>query len=129
MSNQGETLTTEPTLEEVNRARRGHRFYPSGAELAEVPRIYQTDDTDLAQKVLHLHYFGGPADWWLAEYDPESGLGFGYACLGDPDCAEWGYVDLKELEPVSVGLVIVERDVHWTPCTVEAANLPGQAVR
>ena len=124
-------MTTDPTLEpqEVNRVRRGHRFYPTAAELVAVPRIYETDDTDLAEKVLHLHYFGGACDWWLAEYDPESRIGFGYACLGDPGMAEWGYVDLKELEPINIGLMVVERDLHWQPRPVGAVELPGQAVR
>ncbi len=128
VSNQGDILTTDPTLEEVNRVRRGHRFYPTAAELAAIPRFYETEDTETAEKVLHLHYFGGSCDWWLTEYDPESHLGFGYACLGDPEMAEWGYVDLKELEPVSVGLVVIERDLHWAPRSVAATELPGQAV-
>lgn len=123
-------MTTENTLppEEVNRVRRGHRFYPLASELVDVPRIYGSDKTPVAGKVLHLHYFGGPADWWLAEYDPKSRIGFGYACLGDPQLAEWGYVSLEELETLSVGLVIIERDLHWTPRPVSAVDLPGRGV-
>ncbi len=34
-----------------------------------------------------------------------------------PDCAEWGYINLPELETVNAhdGLTIVERDCHWEP--------------
>jgi hypothetical protein len=45
---------------------------------------------------------------------PATGTAFGYACLGNPNCAEWGYVDLPELEEARVlsSLVIVERDLN-----------------
>ena len=124
-------MSTNPTLDpqEVNRVRRGHRFYPSPAQLVKVPRTYATDEIALADKVIHLHYFGGACDWWLAEYDPENQIGFGYVCLGDSDLAEWGYVDLKELETLIAhqGLLIIERDCHWTPRRASEANLPGRA--
>ena len=41
-------------------------------------------------------------DWWLVEYDTEDRIAWGYACLGDPGCAEWGYVSLTELEAITV---------------------------
>lgn len=50
--------------------------------------------------------------------DPASGLAFGYAKLvAYPDAAEWGYIDLAELEALNLsgGLVIAERDLHWEP--------------
>jgi hypothetical protein len=75
--------------------------------------------------------FAGACDWWIAEYDPATGTAFGYACLGDPACAEWGYLDLPELERVSVrsGLLIVERDLHWAPPPAARAVLPGRHAR
>jgi hypothetical protein len=43
-------------------------------------------------------------------------LAFGYVCLGDPQMAEWGYIDLHELAEVfRPPLIIVERDLHWMP--------------
>lgn len=43
-------------------------------------------------------------------------LAFGYACLGDPQMAEWGYIALDELAVVyRPPLLIVERDLHWSP--------------
>jgi hypothetical protein len=110
---------------QTQRIRRGHDFYPLAD--ARVPDIYETENQPCADKLLYLHYFAGGCDWWFAEYDPDTGNGFGYACLGDPENAEWGYVDLPELESVNVhhGLVIVERDLHWTPRPAHTANLPG----
>jgi hypothetical protein len=118
--------TTTPT--ETQRARGGHDFYPAPGEL---PPLYATEDTDTADKTIRVHYVAGGCDWWLVEYDPAEGLAFGYACLGDPGCAEWGYVHLPELEAVRVrgGLVVVERDLGWTPRRVADLDLPGHPTR
>ncbi len=113
-------------LTETLRRRRGHRFFPSAAQARAIPALYETEDVPASDKTLHVHYFAGGCDWWLAEYDPITGTGFGYACLGDPQNAEWGYVDLTELETIMVqgGLVVIERDLHWEPVKARDANLP-----
>ena len=127
---------------EQHRRERGHDFYPSAVDLARIPAQYATEDTPVAAKTLHLHYFVRDCDWWIAELDPDSGLAFGYACLhGDGANAEWGYVDLAELEgiyqPAHIQTddagrparilphLIVERDLHWTPQPAGRAQLPG----
>ena len=53
----------------------------------------------------------------LVEFNPEDRIAFGYVRLGgQPEGAEWGYVDLDELAQVYVApLVIVERDLGWRP--------------
>lgn len=95
----------------------------------ELPELYATEDTDTADKTIRVHYFAGGCDWWLVEYDPAEGLAYGYACLGDPAGAEWGYIHLPELEAVCDrdGLVVVERDLTWTPRRVGELALPGDA--
>ncbi|MEV6928445.1 UvrD-helicase domain-containing protein [Dactylosporangium sp. NPDC051485] len=112
-------------LPELHRQRRGHPFYPPAEIAAAIPRLYGTDGISPGQTMLHLHYFGGATDVWLAEYDPSTGEGFGYINLGDPTDAEWGYVNLPELEAINHGLTIIERDLHWTPVQASDANLPG----
>ncbi|HKS98268.1 MAG TPA: UvrD-helicase domain-containing protein, partial [Rugosimonospora sp.] len=112
-------------LTETQRERRGHDFYPPADLAASVPRLYATERQPAEDKTLHLHYFGGAIDVWLAEYDPDTGTGYGYVCLGNPDDAEWGYVSLPELEPINRGLLIIERDLYWTPVRAAEANLPG----
>ncbi len=120
---------------ETQRSQRGHDFYPDAGTLALVPKLYETETTPTRNKVIYLHYFVGGCDWWLVEYDPAEALGFGYVCLGDPVCAEWGLVPLDELEAVRVPLrgafdglsVVVERDLHWRPVAVQEVDLPGWA--
>jgi hypothetical protein len=120
-------IQSVPQLPETLQARRGHRFYPTAEEAAGIPRLYATEDQPTRDKVLHLHYFVGGCDWWIAEYDPLTGDGFGYACLGDPGNAEWGYASLVELEGVAVqrGLLVVERDLDWKPRAAREVRLPG----
>ncbi|MFD6756152.1 UvrD-helicase domain-containing protein [Micromonospora gifhornensis] len=115
---------SEHALPETQRARRGHPFYPP-ADLA-VPALYATEQQPNGDKIIYLHYFGGGHDWWIAEYDPATGEGFGYACInGDADNAEWGYHSLVELEQIRRGLLIIERDLHWTPRPAREVRLPG----
>ena len=109
------TTTDTSGVEETQRVRRGHRFYPVPADA--LPPLYATEDTDTADKTVGVHYFVGACDWWVVEHDPAEHLAFGYVCLGDPASAEWGYIHLPELETLNLydGLVIVERDLDWTP--------------
>lgn len=115
---------------ETRRAQRGHTFYPTAEELATIPPLYETENVSLEDTVIHLHYFTGSSDWWIAELDPATGLAFGYARLNSDDVnAEWGYIDLTELEAVygtvqvastggqtSIAVpLLVERDLQWIP--------------
>lgn len=66
--------------------------------------------------------------WWLASFDPESGLGFGFVNLGDPALAEWGFFDLHEMSQRVIRLssrltVVIERDLLWTPKAYAAINV------
>jgi Protein of unknown function (DUF2958) len=111
---------------EVNRERRGHKFYPGFEALAEIPALYATDGVKAEKKTIHLHYFTGGCDWLIAELDPSTGQAFGWARLNYPD-GEWGFIDLPELEQIAIpgrivpnGIVLpitVERDLHFTPRT------------
>lgn len=106
------------TMTETQRRRRGHAFLPPKDVLRRIPAIYATENTPAADKTVWVHYFAASGDWYLTELDQETGEAYGYVKLAAyPEGAEWGYFDLGELEQVSVfnGLVIVERDMHWTP--------------
>lgn len=104
-------MTTQTT--ELDR-QRGHAFYPSDDVLAEIPGPYQTEHIPLDDKILHLHYFCGGADWYVVELNAETKEAFGWAEL-IPGCGEWGYFSLSELAELRIGPFVVERDLDWLP--------------
>lgn len=105
-------------------------FNPPPPEiLARLPRLYATEDILCPEKVIHLHFFIGACDWYVAEFDGED-VFFGFANLGDPMNAEWGYFKLSDLAGTEVMApvvnaqtqelmgflpVFVEWDEYWTP--------------
>lgn len=72
--------------------------------------------------IVHLKLFDPCGRWtyYATEYDPEERKLYGYciSALG-PDCDEWGYTSLEEIEGVrnAYGLGI-ERDLWFRPCPV-----------
>jgi hypothetical protein len=74
-----------------------------------------------------MHYFFEGSDWWVAEYDPETAIAFGYVCLnGWADFAEWGDFSLEELERTTGPLGFpIERDCFWRPRKAGQVDLPG----
>lgn len=101
-----------PRLETL-RARRGHKFYT--AAMDKWPAIGTHAETPLAEIPIVGHYFSPNADWYVAEYDAESGNAWGYVRFAHmPDGAEWGQFHLPELEQIHPSpLYIVERDLYW----------------
>ncbi|MFF4403790.1 DUF2958 domain-containing protein [Streptomyces sp. NPDC001404] len=104
-------------MPELHHQLRGHRFYPTAAELRGIPALYAQDGKGEAA-IIHAHYFSGWGDWYMTELDHRTGEAFGWACLGgDLLNAEWGYFDIVALEshvPTKPG-TLVERDLHFTP--------------
>lgn len=88
---------------------------PTSEALSQLPRLYQTENVPVEDKIIHLHFFLGGCDWYIAEYDGQD-LMFGFAILNnDTQNAEWGYVSLAELKETSVGGIEVDRDIYWRP--------------
>jgi hypothetical protein len=102
---------------------------PTREQLARLPGLYETDHIDCKDKIIHLHFFMGSFDWWLAEFDGEDTF-FGFACLGDPDMAEWGFIPFHELKELKMDVPLrsmkpdeeigkipleVDCDKFWTP--------------
>jgi len=98
---------------------------PTEKVLKNIPRLYETDQIEVSEKLICLHFFLAGSDWFIAEYDGEDTF-FGFVCLnGMKEFAEWGYIsfnELKELEveqPILVndkpGIVLlqVECDKYW----------------
>jgi hypothetical protein len=75
---------------------------PSTERLIKIPNLYETEQTPLKQKIVHLHFFLGGCDWYVVEYDGED-IFFGYAILNnDYDMAEWGYISFRELKNINI---------------------------
>lgn len=98
---------------------------------ASTPLLYAQDGMGYDATV-HAHYFLGAHDWFVTEYDPATGVAFGWACLGgDLANAELGYVDLGELASVRAplrlgtatlpGALAVEHDDYWQPVPLRVA--------
>lgn len=87
---------------------------PSKDDLAQLPRLYATEDVATKDKLIHMHFFLGGCDWFAAEFDGED-LFFGFAILnGDHQNSEWGYFSLAELKAIKAGgWLEVDRDLYW----------------
>ena len=87
---------------------------PTREELDRIPRLYQTEDVPLADKLIHLHFFIGGCDWFIAEFDG-SDLFWGYAILNNDHMnAEWGYMSFTEMKEVKIrGWLEIDRDINW----------------
>ena len=120
-----EDMNTQMKKADFNR---GHRFI--GTE--KIPPLYATEEIKINEKTVAAHYFTGDWDWFVLEFDPTTGTAFVLTCnrLTDLD-GELGYVNLFDLGRTTVqarvGIangfetifeLLVERDCHWTPCTV-----------
>jgi hypothetical protein len=44
---------------------------PDKEQLLKIPKLYETEDVPLKDKLIHLHFFIGGCDWHVAEYDGE----------------------------------------------------------
>ena len=75
---------------------------PTKERLSKIPKLYETENVPLKDKLIYLHFFIGGSDWFVAEYDGDD-LFFGFAVLnGDLQMAEWGYVSFSELKSIKV---------------------------
>jgi hypothetical protein len=89
---------------------------PSKERLGKIPKLYETEDIPLADKLIYLHFFIGGCDWYIAEYDGED-LFWGYAILNNDHLnAEWGYISFQELRDIKVRWLEIdcELEEHWT---------------
>ena len=86
---------------------------PCKKVLEKMPKLYETENVPLQDKIIKMHFFIGGCDWYAVEYG--DGLFWGYAILnGDYQNAEWGYASLDEMDSVKVGPGIeIDFDLYW----------------
>ena len=87
---------------------------PTRKQLEQIPRLYETENIPTENKLIHLHFFIGGCDWYMAEYDGDD-LFFGFAILNsDFEMAEWGYISFDELKSISVHGIEIDCEMDWT---------------
>lgn len=75
---------------------------PTKERLDKIPRLYETENVPVENKLIYLHFFIGSCDWYIAEFDGDD-VFWGYAILNaDLQNAEWGYISFSELREVRV---------------------------
>ncbi|MCK4826583.1 DUF2958 domain-containing protein [bacterium] len=73
---------------------------PTKERLSKIPKLYETEKVPLKDKLIHLHFFIGGCDWYIAEFDGKD-MFWGFAILNsDYQMAEWGYVSFSELKSI-----------------------------
>jgi ribosomal protein S27E len=87
---------------------------PSASQLASLPQLYQTEDIQLKDKLVYLHFFIGGTDFYICEYNGTDTF-WGFVILnGDYEMAEFGYINFDELKSIRAnGWQEIDRDMHW----------------
>ena len=87
---------------------------PDREHLDRIPGLYETENITAEEKLIHLHFFIGGCDWYVAEYDGDD-LFFGFAILNcDYEMAEWGYISFAELKSIRVHGIEIDCETDWT---------------
>ena len=74
--------------------------------------------------MIYEHFFIGGCDWYVAEYDPEDEIFFGFAILNnDLEMAEWGNFSFAELCELKVSYLEIDRDLHFEPQKAKHINI------
>jgi len=90
---------------------------PTKKQLAMLPVMYSTENIDVKEKIIVMHFFLGGSDWYVTEYSQEKKIFFGFVILNDDMLnAEWGYFSLPELAEIKFQGMEIDRDLYWRPC-------------
>jgi hypothetical protein len=102
---------------------------PTKEQLAKIPKLYETENVSLEDKIIHFHLFIGGCDWFVCESDG-SELLWGYAILNaDFESAEWGYISLSELADINIGGIEIDNDLYWKKRPAKEINKIRRGMR
>ncbi len=88
---------------------------PTKEQFDKIPRLYETEEIPLADKLIYLHFFIFGSDWYIAEYNGDD-LFWGFVILSqDYINAEWGYISFKELRDLEISGIEIDCDINWKP--------------
>jgi len=86
---------------------------PSKEKLSQIPGLYETEKLALEDKEIHLHFFIGGCDWYIAEHDGAD-LFWGFAILNSDFLnAEWGYISFTELKSIRINFLEIDCELNW----------------
>jgi hypothetical protein len=81
---------------------------PTKERLSRIPKLYETENIDVNDTIMHLHFFIGNCDWYACEFDGTD-IFFGFVILnGDIHMSEWSYFSLSELSSIKIGFVEID---------------------
>lgn len=110
-----------PAMSAIPDNLRGYEFLP-GQLIETTPRLYETEETELDDKLVTMKFFCPVFNWFVFEVDQNGERAFGYIeNLSWPGGSELGYIDITELRellmPAVAGrpVIYVDRDLDWTP--------------
>lgn len=89
---------------------------PTPYRLAQIPKLYETDEVSIEDKLIYLHFFLAGSDWFVAEFDGTETFFWFVILNGDLRNAEWGYFSLSELKHIMMSgwmEVDCELESHW----------------
>lgn len=86
----------------------------------KIPKLYETEEVPMEEKIVHVKFFCPVFTWYATEYCPTERLFFGYVVNErDPNCSEWGYFSLDELESLQKRppnpFFFLDRDLYFDP--------------
>ena len=88
---------------------------PHENQLSDIPKLFTTEDIELKNKLIHLHFFIGGCDWYIAEFDGND-IFWGFAILNTNfQNAEWGYISYSELKGIRVSGIEIDSEFYWKP--------------
>ncbi len=88
---------------------------PTKKQLDMIPKLYETEEVLLMEKLIYLHFFIFGSDWYIAEYDGDD-LFWGFVILNQDNInAEWGYISFQELRELNINSIEVDHDLNWKP--------------
>jgi hypothetical protein len=83
--------------------------------IREADRLPSTDAAYAENDpILHVKLFCPQATWYIAGFDPQTGLAYGVTDLFEIEVGDFDMNEIKALRPKPFGLP-VERDLHWKP--------------
>lgn len=87
-------------------------------EIASIPQLYSQDGLPKNEVTVHAHYFHANSDWFITEFNSETGEMFGYTILnGDSEMSEFGYMPVDQF----LNSRSVELDFHWNKVSLAKA--------